>query len=266
MTSSFRNPEAMLSPFTDEIDVSMAFEELMEDSSSNFDSSEDSGDSSAEVSSSHSSDEESSSRSSRESYESTISSCSDSDGSFETVGHTESFPKNLEFTSEDMAIVSKFMASPEVNPVIEALVDRAATMTSINWLSAHIPTCVLDDIGHEINRTNASKSMVLGNDSAESPFKTDGETVVSELSVPNIFGSNMDESDSNEESRKPLHMHDSTWTLQSDSLLTSNAGKGSESECLDLHIENVLRCPPQSSFLKEKGIHVKPAALVSDRS
>lgn len=148
------------------------------------------------------------------SADSTISSCSSNSYDTHEERHPDGVPIKLEFTGDDIAVVSEFMTSNIGNNTMTSLAERGAIMTSINWVSAHVPTCVLDHLGDEIRTGNDFRkvsedleSMCSSVEQAEvATTADDNGTTVSELS-DREFLSGGDESDTIDvAAQRPLHL------------------------------------------------------------
>lgn len=260
-TTSTSSTGIAANPFMSEFDAALAFEEL-DARSSVFDSSGDSSDESSRDSSyEESSDDESSddvSTTSESSEESTISSCSDESSNFGEA-YPDGMPTEVEFTGDDIAIVSSFMNSSKVTSVLGALVERGSLMTSINWLSAHVPTCVLEHIGDEICGTDNFQKNSLASVSERN--KKDDSSVFSELSDQQYEPDDAvvhDDCDSINIPRRALHRQNS-MSSQRSGAHSQGIENGGHVDSKVLHVDRVVRNGRQSSFLSGMGIQMKRA-------
>lgn len=233
--------------FLDEFAVAQALEELEGASSSGSDYSGSSCDESGNASGSGSSDED-------ESTDSSITSCS-AESTDNNEAHPDGIPVQLEFKEEEIAEVSRFLTS---NTLVSALAKRGAVMMSINWLSAHVPTCVLDHLGDEI-RGRDNRTMPLGDHPARDDYSRTSELSDQPYQSNGNFPTD-DECDTLDRPRKPLHRQDSGLN-PGDENLSSNFDNESPSEMGPLHPGHLRPNIQQSSFLKGIGVQMKTAVI-----
>lgn len=264
MSSNNGDPKAVVTMMHD-FDVDMAFAELDAASSSSF------FDSSGSSRNSFESSEEESSQSS-------------GSGSLELEEmlrpHPDGVPTQLEFSGDDIAGVQHFMKSDQVGTVLEELVDRGATMTSLNWLSAHVPTCVLDHLGDEVRQASDFRKISLGNESVSDHLTGDDDTAISELSYQqyawnddgddsddvdedeDYYDGDDDECDSIDVPQMPLHLQEPDINQRH----TRSAGleNGGHTEIAAAPVERLLQTGKKSSFLKSMGIQMKDPLACDD--
>jgi class 3 adenylate cyclase len=210
--SMMRSNNTALAPSPAVVPPSGFIHEYDTEGSFDYSSSSYEGSSSGESESDSDSESDSSSYEDDLSTDSSISSCLSNsyDGNRDDEErHPDGVPKKLEFTGEDIALVTEFMGSNEVNHVMSALVERGGIMTSINWVSAHVPTCVLDYLGDEVRTGTAFREVSGDSMVSECDSVDDEESLVSELSEREFSSTVGGDSDTlDTDAHKALHLED----------------------------------------------------------